>query len=570
MGEVQRIHESMILRDYQQAAHAGVFREWQTVCNTLVNIPTGGGKTVLFAAVIKSMQPKRAMVVAHREELIWQARDKIQKFAGLECGIEMGELYVNNSLFGDLPVVISTVQTQNTKHGDRKRMSRFNPKEFGVLVVDECHRILGKTYRDLINYYKTNNPDIKILSVTATPDRCDQAALGQVIDSVAYDYEILDAIHDGWLVPIEQQFVSTTIDFSHIKTTAGDLNSADLAAVMEAESSLQQVALATIEIVGRRRTIVFTASVKQAEIISSIFNRHRSGMSEWVCGATNKDNRRDILRRFREGEVQVVANCGVLTEGFDDAGVECIAMARPTKSRALYSQCCGRSTRPLPGLVDGVPTREERKAAIAVSTKPSCLIIDYVGNSGRHKLMSSADILGGKVSDDAVAMAVKIAKTNGGAIRMSDALDEAEEKIRLAAEQSRLAEEARKARVLAKVKYASRSVNPFDVFDIQPVRERGWDNGRTLSEKQKSMLQRAGINPDTLPYAQAKQVLNEMFNRMDKHLCSFKQASLLKKHGYETKDLTMNDATKMISELANNGWKKPESLNPVLADNVPF
>lgn len=547
-----------------------VEREWQTVVSTLACIPTGGGKTLVAAEVIKRKQPARAIFICHREELVWQARNSIQKHTGLDCGVEMGELHVKDSLFGDAPVIIATVQSLNSNWRGRTRMSKFNPKDFGVLICDEFHHFTAPIFKNVMNYFR-QNPNLRVLGITATPDRADEEALGQVCDTVAIDIEILDLIHRGFLVPIDQQFVQIGgLDFSHMRTTAGDLNGADLAAVMESESNLQGVAGASIGIIGNRRSIVFTATVKQAETIASIFNRHRAGMCDWVCGATNKEVRRQTLNKFKAGEVQVIANCGVLTEGFDDAGVEVIIMARPTKSRSLYAQMAGRSTRPLPGLVDGLATSEERRAAIASSGKPSCLIVDFVGNSGRHKLMSSADILGGKVSDDAVAMAVKIAKANGGAIRMSDALDEAEEKIRLAAEQSRLAEEARKARVLAKVKYAARSVNPFDVFDIQPVRERGWDNGRTLSEKQKSMLQRAGINPDTLPYAQAKQVLHEMFNRMDKHLCSFRQASLLKKHGYETKDLTMNDATKMISELANNGWKKPESLNLVLADNVPF
>lgn len=544
------------LRDYQKAAHDAVIKEWEEVSSTLVTIPTGGGKTILFASLIHSLQPQRAMVIAHREELIWQARDKIQRFANLDCEIEMADNYVNGSLFHNTPVVVSTVQTQNSRFGDRKRMSRFKPEDFGLLILDECHHSTAQSYKDLINYYR-QNAKLKVLGVTATPDRADEEALGQIFETVAFDYEILDAINDGWLVPIEQQFVSTTIDWSAVRTTAGDLNGADLAHVMETESNIQQVAGATVEIIGDRRAIVFTASVKQAEVISSIFNRHRAGMSEWVCGKTPKDDRRYILGRFQDGETQVVANCGVLTEGFDDAGVECIIMARPTKSRSLYAQMAGRSTRPLPGMVDGLPTPEERKAAIAASAKKSCLIVDFVGNSGKHKLMSSADILGGKVSDEAVERALKMAKKRGGPVRMDEAMDEAQDEIQKEREEAKRQDDARKAKLVAKVSYKSKNVSPFDAFDIQPTRQRGWDDGRTLSEKQRMLLLRQGVNPDTMPYSQGKQILNEMFRRWENKLATLKQCATLKRYGYPTKDVTMEQASKLITNIASNGWKRP-------------
>ena len=553
----------MSLRDYQVDAHDCIFKEWESNTSTLVVIPTGGGKTVLFSAVCKTAQPKRAMVIAHREELIFQARDKIQHFSGLDCGIEMGDRWVNNSLFGETPVVISTIQTQNSSFGDRKRMSRFKPMDFGVLIIDEAHHATADSYRNLINYYIHNNPDIKVLGVTATPDRSDEMALGQVFQSVAFDYEILDAIHDGWLVPVDQQFVAIEgLDFSEMRTTAGDLNGADLAAVMESEKNMHGVAASAIEIIGNKRAIVFTASVKQAEVISNILNRHRNGMASWVCGMTNKDARKNMLDLFKEGKIQVVCNCGVLTEGFDDPGVEVIVMARPTKSRSLYAQMAGRSTRPLAGLVDQLDDKDARKAAILASAKPSCLIVDFVGNSGRHKLVSSADILGGKVSDEAIAKAVEIAKKKGGAVRITETLDECQEALRkqeeerLAAASRRQEEEARKHKLVAKVKYSTKTVNPFDLFQIAPAKERGWDQGKVLTEKQKGVLLRQGINPEAMPYAQAKQVLHEMFRRVNEHLATAKQLAVLRRYGYTDPKITFEQASSALSAIAKNGWRK--------------
>jgi superfamily II DNA or RNA helicase len=544
----------MILRDYQKSGSDAVFDQWREVDSTLLVYPTGCGKTILFADVIRRSFPKRAMVLAHREELIWQARDKIARSTGLRCDVEMADYRAqgDQSLFGRAPVVISTIQTQTAGGDGGGRMGKFDPFHFGVLIIDEAHHATARTYRRVIDYYRTN-PALKVLGVTATPDRADEEALGQVFQSVAYDYEILDAIHDGWLVPIEQQMVNIEgLDFSTIRTTAGDLNGADLAAVMEAEKNLHGIASASIEIVGTKRSLVFTASVKHASMQAEIYNRHRPGMAAWVCGKTDKDERRKILADFASGKVQVVCNCGVLTEGFDDPGVEVIIMGRPTKSRSLYSQMVGRSTRPLPGLVDGPETPEERRAAIASSPKPSCLIVDFVGNSGRHKLITSADILGGKVSEEAVEKAKLHAKQAGKPVCMVEVLDEAEKEL----EQKRLAEEARRARIVARAKWTATAVSPFDVLEVRPVKPRGWDLGKQLTEKQRSFLARQGINPDTLPYPQAKQLISELMYRWQAKLCTFKQAKLLRKHGYPT-NVTVPEASQIIDGLAKNGWRRP-------------
>jgi type I site-specific restriction endonuclease len=265
----------------------------------------------------------------------------------------------------------------------------------------------------------------------------------------------------------------------------------------------------------------------------------------------------------------------VLTEGFDNPGVEVIVMARPTKSRALFSQMAGRSTRPLPGIVDLFDTPEERRKAIAESAKPNCLIVDFVGNSGRHKLMSSADILGGNVTDDVLDRAVERAKKLGQPVNMAELIDEEEErkkqeKERKLAEDRRRLEAASKRHLLARVTSTSKSVNPFDAFDLQPARDRGWDYEKQLSPKQKGVLLKQGINPDEMSYAQGRQLLNEMFRRWGKKLCTMKQAALLKKHGYDTKEITMQRAGQLIDALARNHWKRPVEEPQPAPDNVPF
>ena len=541
----------MDLRPYQSAASDAIFKEWQEHDSTLVVMPTGGGKTILFADVIRRVFPRRALVVAHREELIFQARDKIERVTGIKADVEMGDYRAEGGLFGEARVVVSTIQTQCSGGDGGGRMSKFDPQRFGVLIIDEAHHATSPSYRRVIDYYRTN-PALKVLGVTATPDRADEQALGQVFESVAFDYEVLDAIHDGWLVPIEQQMVHVEgLDYSSIRTTAGDLNGGDLAAVLEAEKNLQQMASASLAIIGHRRALVFTASVKAAEMTAEIFNRHRPDMAAWVCGKTDREERRRMLAEFAAGKVQVVCNCGVLTEGFDDPGVEVVIMGRPTKSRSLYSQMVGRSTRPLPGLVDGPETAEARKAAIAASAKPSCLVVDFVGNAGKHKLVTSADILGGKVSEEALERAVKRVQAAGGPVNMTEALDEAEAELR---EQKRLAEAARRAGLVAKARFTTQSVDPFDVLHLDPVKPRGWDQGRQLTEKQRSLLAKQGINPDRVSFIEGRQLIAEIFRRWNRKLCSFKQAKVLRKYGYDT-EVSFAEASATIDALARNGWR---------------
>lgn len=520
-------------RDYQVQCHDRIIEKWRTHTSTLAVMATGLGKTPTFGKVIKTMQPKRALVLAHRAELIYQARDKIQEATGLPCGIEMADKSVSADLFHRNPVVIATVQTM-ISGSEKKRMTKFKPHDFGVIVVDECHHSTSESYRSIIKYYKTN-PEIKIVGVTATPDRADEEALGQVFESVAFEYGILDGIENGWLVDITQQFCSVkSIDLSHVRTTAGDLNGAELNEVMEAEENIQGICHPSLEVLyglaphtlsgiavpdwtqfilglGRkpRRAIIFTASVKQAEACCNILNRSVPGLAEWVCGETNRDARQNTLHRFSTGDTAVVVNCGVLTEGFDNPAVEVILMARPTKSRSLYAQMVGRSTRPLPGIVDGLETKEQRLEAIKKSTKPYARIIDFVGNSGRHKLVTCFDILGGRVSDEAAARAQGELRMKGNVVRVCRELSKAEVNIknerRAAAERARREAELRKAHLIAKSKFTHRLVNPFDKWAHQerPDSTKMWagkePSALSLSEPQQRVLRRAGYDPAKMP-----------------------------------------------------------------------
>ena len=451
---------------------------------------------------------------------------------GIQGGIEMGENHATGWFGDEPPYVVSTVQTQCSGGDGGGRMTKFNPYSFGLVVIDEAHHATSASYRRVVDYYR-QNPDCKVLGVTATPDRADEEAMGKVFDSVAYDYQIMDAIKQGWLVPVQQQMVTVgSLDFSGIHTVAGDLNQGELAEVMEEERNLQGIAEPTVRICGEKRAIVFAATVKQAERLSEILNRYKPDRSSWISGKTDKVERRRILADFKEGKLQFVVNVGVLTEGFDDSGVEMVVMARPTKSRALYAQMAGRGTRPhdsIAGLLGDCPSDVERRKMIDESVKPYCTIVDFCGNAGRHKLVSSADILGGNYDDEVVEAVAKKVRENGGKpVDMEEALAE-EAKLR---DERRKAEAARRAGLTARAEFMLTNIDPFNAWDITPVKERGWDRGRRFTEKQGMILmQKIGVDPEKIPYGQGKQLLDEYFRRLKSGYATLRQSKQLNRMG---------------------------------------
>lgn len=547
------------LRDYQQLAVAGINEQWAQCASTLVVMATGLGKTAVAAHVIAG-QTGRAMFLAHREELIWQARNTIGAVTGIEPGIEMADYRTSAGFWGKPRVVVSSVQTQYSGQDGAGRMSLFDPNDFSLLVVDECHHYVSPAYRKVVDHYR-QNPNLKVLGITATPDRADEAALGQIFESVAFQFDVLEGIKGGWLVPIEQQSVTVDgLDLSNCRTTAGDLNALDLAQIMEYERNLHEVAGPTIELAGDRKTLVFCASVAHAERLSEIINRHRPASARWVSGETPKDARRQLFADYAASKFQFLCNCGIATEGFDDPGVSVVVMARPTKSRCLYTQSIGRATRPLPGIVDQYDDAGDRRMAIAESAKPAMLVVDLVGNAGRHKLISTADVLGGRYDDATVARAQKKAEDAGKPIDMLAALEESLAELHREREAEKAREAARRARLTARTSYTAKQIDPFDVLAIEPHRTMGWDAGRQLSEKQRDMLERHyDIDPDTISYTQGKQLIDELFRRWATDECSYRQARLLKKYGLKT-DVTRDQAKEWIDRIASNDWKLPADL----------
>ncbi len=541
----------MRLREYQSKAADAVFKSFEEHSSALVVMPTGSGKSVLFSHIIDQGDWGRVVVLAHREELIYQAAAHIERATGYAPDIEMSSHYADKSMFRRNPVVVSSIQTQS-----RGRMERFDPNQFGLVLLDEAHHATSKSYRKVIDHYR-KNPDCKLLGVTATPDRADEAALGRVFDDVAFVYELSDAIKDGWLVPIFQRPIALHgLDLSSVGASSGDLNKRELAEVLEDEELEQQVAHAVYRVVGQRKTLVFAVTVRQAEMIADILNRHEPDCARWVCGKTPKQERAQTLRDYKAGVFRFLVNVGVFTEGYDEPGIEVVVMARPTKSRALYSQMVGRGTRPLAGLVDGAGSCPERHRRIATSAKPRLEVIDFVGNSGKHKLVTTADILGGKHDEAVVDMAKRVAMEDDAPVDVSKALEEAAEEH----ERRKADERRRRMAVIACSNYTvGGEVDPFDVLDIAEQPARGWDRVKRPSARMVEVLERAGIGCKDVTYSQASQLIGAIMERRDKGLCTPKQAKVLAGHGYDTGS-TFAEAREIIDALAANNWQRPEAV----------
>jgi len=545
----------MQLRDYQRRAIDGLKEQLQENDSTLIVMPTGTGKTIVFAEAVR-LAKKRALVIAHRDILVHQAAEKIELFTGERPAIEMADLRSNEqSFFNRSKVVVASVQTLNAGMFAR-RMERFKPDDFSLLVIDECHHACAPSYRRVIDWFI--NGGCKVVGVSATPDRADEQALGQIFESVSFKYEISNAIDDGWLVPLDVHRVYVkSLDFSECRKIANDFNQGDLGAVMEQEKNLHGVVVPTMEIAGDKKTLVFATRVAHAERMAEIINRTKPGSAAMIDGRMSKDLRQKILREYIRGNLQYLVNVGIATEGFDVPGIACVSMARPTCSRALYAQCVGRGTRPLAGILDGIDDPELRQQAISSSDKPRLTVIDFVGNSGRHSLMSSQDVLGGKHVDwiDHGFPERKPLDTyfpeeeDGDETREYD--DEYEEKN----EQLQREAQLRRNQIRAKVNYETRSSNPFQILAVQPKRFTDWYK-RRLSERQLTVLRRSGIEPNEHNPAEQCALFDNVVKRRKEGLCTFKQAKLLSKFGIDASGLTFKEASLEIDRLSSNGWKR--------------
>ena len=522
------------LRPYQNEAKSAVLGQWeQGVQRTLLVLPTGCGKTIVFAKISEDCvkRGERVLILAHRGELLEQAADKIHKACNLNCAVEKAE---ETSLGSFWRITVGSVQTLMRE----SRLARFLPDYFDTIIIDEAHHAISDSYQRILQHFS----GAKVLGVTATPDRGDMKNLGQVFDSLAYEYTLPRAIREGYLCPIKALTIPLNLDLTGVSVQAGDFRAADLDTALD--PYLYQIADEMLRNCADRKTVVFLPLVKTSQKFRDILNQRGFHAAE-VNG--NSEDRAEILRDFDDGKYNVLCNSMLLTEGWDCPSVDCVIVLRPTKVRGLYCQMVGRGTRLSPG-------------------KKDLLLLDFLWHTQRHELCRPAHLI---CESDEVAqkMTANLAES-GCAMDITEAEVQAESDVVAQREEAlakQLSEMRKRKRALVDPLQFEMSIQAQDLSGYVP--SFGWEMSPP-SQKQLDALEKYGIYPNEIENAGKAQLLLERLNkrRMD-GLSTPKQIRLLENKGFlHVGEWTFQQASNMITRIAANGWRVPQTVNPANYD----
>ena len=495
------IAPSFNLRPYQEEAVRAINDKWNEWQRELLVLPTGCGKTVVFN-MIANQRPGKTLILAHRDELIEQARDKYFKMFGDNPGkIKAMENDIR-------PVTVGSVQTMCRRDYSGK---------FDTVIVDEAHHAISPSYKAVLDQF----PEAKVLGVTATPDRGDKKSLARYFDGIAYEYKLKTAVSEGYLVPIMAKTIPLEIDMTQVKVSLGDFEVGSIAETLE--PYLPKIAESIRVHASARKTVVFCPLISIAQELAGMI----PGAKE-VNG--NSQDRKEVLEWFDQaGPGAVLCNAMLLTEGWDCPSCNCVVVLRPTKIRSLYCQMIGRGTRLHPG-------------------KDNLLILDFLWLTHKHNLCRPASLVSD--SDEDIETVVK--KSKDEEIDLFEAASDAEEARRTA-----LAEQLRKQQ-----RKKSQLINPLELFsvlddiglaDYEPTFR--WERD-DATEKQVRALQSFGIDAEGITKGYACAIMDRLITRRSNNLASVKQVKCLRQHGYDPIDWTFDQAARKISALAAVGWKR--------------
>ncbi len=521
----------MELRPYQQEAKDAVFEQWDNgIRKTLLVLPTGCGKTIVFAKVTEDCVRKgdRVLILAHRGELLDQAADKLKKTTGLNSAVEKA----GDSCLGSwFRVVVGSVQTLMRE----KRLKQFPEDYFDTIIIDEAHHCISDSYQKVLQHF----PDAHVLGVTATPDRGDMRNLGQYFESLAYEYTLPKAIKEGYLTPIKALTIPLTIDMSSVSVQAGDFKASDIGTALD--PYLEGIAQEMKKYCADKKTVVFLPLVKTSQKFRDILNRHGFQAAE-VNG--DSQDRAEILTDFESGKYNVLCNSMLLTEGWDCPSVDCVVVLRPTKVRSLYCQMVGRGTRLSPG-------------------KDHLLLLDFLWHTERHELCHPASLI---CDNEEVAqkMTENLEEAAGCPIDIEEAEQKASEDVVAQREEAlakQLAEMKRRKKKLVDPLQFEMSIQAEDLSGYVPAF--GWECAPP-SDKQKQTLEKLGILPDEIDNAgKAAKLLDRLGKRRDEGLTTPKQIRFLEGRGFQhVGTWQFETARKLIDRIAANGWIIPADIIP--------
>ena len=521
----------MQLRPYQQEAREAVQAEWaKGRKRTLLVLPTGCGKTIVFSKIIEDQvkEGKRVLVLAHRSELLEQASDKLKTATGLGTALEKAE---NTSIGSWYRVVVGSVQTMQRE----KRLSQFPPDWFDTIVVDEAHHAISDGYQRVHGYFEQSD----VLGVTATPDRGDMKNLGSYFDSLAYEYSLVQAIQEGYLSKIKALTIPLSLDLSNVSMSAGDFKASDVGTALD--PYLEQIADEMVKQCADRKTVVFLPLVKTSQKFRDILNA--KGFRAAEVNGESKD-RAEVLEDFENDRYNVLCNSMLLTEGWDCPSVDCVVVLRPTKVRALYSQMVGRGTRLHPG-------------------KEELLLLDFLWHTERHELCRPAHLIC-ETPEVAQKMVENMEEQTGVMLDLEDMEVKAAEDVVAQREEAlakQLEEMRKRKRKLVDPLQFEMSIHAEDLSNYVP--NFGWEMA-PASDKQIKALEKYGIFADEIGNAgKAALYLDRLHKRQSEGLTTPKQIRFLEGRGFKDVGMWQFDhARNMIDRIAANGWRLPAGVRP--------
>lgn len=488
-------------RDYQQRGIDKAFELWGEGSHGVIfRQPTGSGKTVSGALIAERWcaqgENYHAIVIAHERQLVQQFSWEIEDVLGESAPIEMADQKAATSRLAKV-IVASRATIKESDDKPNPRLRKFDNALNWLVIIDECHRWKWglSSCKGILEWF-AQNPKSKRLGLSATPERSDKVSLRKLFPDIASDYRLFDAaggvcaVDDGWAVTYDQRFVTVEgVDFKNLREVAGDFTDEELGEKLTQREALLSLVKPTIDLVGERRTIIFNPTVAMAKAVAGAINSEvgADDLAVSLDGSYPDAIRRDVYRRHQRGDFQFLSVCGLCREGYNDPGIQAVAIFRPTKSRPLAEQMKGRGCRPLKGVVDGLATPEARRAAIAASAKPNCMIVDLVGVTGLADCASTASILAAGLEDEAEvvnrANAAAAAKSEAGeAVDMNDEVRKAARDLREERERARLARIAREeaerleaerlGKIRGDVRYSERKVEQGQGGSVRRSSER--------------------------------------------------------------------------------------------------
>jgi superfamily II DNA or RNA helicase len=555
---------SITPRPYQVEGINSLIEGWKdtAILHQLLSMATGTGKTVLFSAFAQMMvgQGHRVLILAHTDELIDQAIDKFTRCTGMRCGREKAGSFASRFE----KVVVGSVQSLM---GD-VRLASWPKEHFAYIVVDEAHRSLSAGYQKVLTHFVAGGA--RVVGVTATADRGDKRALGEFFHRVAYDYGLLQAVRDGWLVRPIVKTMPVQIDLRGVKTKqtadGADLDRAEVGHRLA--PFMDSIATAIKQEVGSEKVLLFLPSVETAQIMAKSLNA--AGVSaDWVCGDKKIcPDRTERVARHKRGDFQALTNMAVLTEGYDDDSVKNIVCLRATKIRSLYCQIIGRGTRPIGSIAGKLNTcanAHERLQLIKNSEKPHVRILDFLWLYEKHDLCKPASLV---TKDDRVAELME--GKEGDLI----AAEEQAERDLLKKLEDDLKKNSRKRSTVVDPLALATELSDVALATYEPETAR---DAAPISEKQADILRNNGVDVSAVKgRGHATMLIGRILSRHERGLATVRQLHFFAKIGMDASLWTKEEAYRTQQEKLKMWAKRREEQKAAKIqaapepDDIPF